>query len=95
MFDLPTLTKKQRHDHTVFRKFLLHQGFLRCQLSVYMRVLPGKEGVKKLTRKIRENRPKQGKITLISITDKQYEAILTFEDRSERREKNTEQLWLF
>jgi CRISPR-associated protein Cas2 len=95
MFDLPTLTKHQRNEHTKFRNYLLKQGFLMCQLSVYMRVLPGKEGVNKITRKIRENRPKKGKITLISITDKQYENIITFEDRIERREKNPEQLRLF
>lgn len=95
MFDLPTLTKTQRRDHTVFRNYLLKQGFLRCQFSVYMRVLPGKEGVKKLTGKIRDNRPKKGKITILTITDKQYENIVTFEDRIERREKNPEQLHLF
>lgn len=95
MFDLPTTTKKQRHDHTGFRKFLLHQGFIRCQYSVYMRVLSGKEGVNKLTQKIRNSRPQKGKITLFSITDKQYENIITFEDDLELREKNPEQLQLF
>lgn len=95
MFDLPTLTKKQRHAHTVFRNYLLNQGFLRCQLSVYMRVLPSKNAVKTLIRRIRDNRPNRGKVTMVTITDKQYEGIITFEDKLERREKNPEQLRLF
>lgn len=95
MFDLPTMTKEQRHAHTGFRNYLLKQGFLRCQFSVYMRVMSGKEAVKTLQRKIRDNRPRKGKITIIAITDKQYENIVTFEDYIERREKNPEQLHLF
>lgn len=95
MFDLPTLTKTQRRNHTLFRNYLLKQGFLRAQFSIYMRVLPGKEGVNKLVRKIRDNRPKKGRISILSITDKQYENIISFEDRVEKREKNPEQLQLF
>ena len=35
MFDLPTKTKKERHDYAVFRKNLEKDGFVMHQYSVY------------------------------------------------------------
>src|SRR3546814_3502482 len=37
MFDLPVGTKKQMHDATKFREFLLDQGFEMSKFSVYAR----------------------------------------------------------
>ena len=37
MFDLPTDDKYMRKDYTRFRKFLLEDGFIMMQYSVYMR----------------------------------------------------------
>ena len=35
MFDLPVDTKKARREYTLFRKFLLQDGFTQMQYSVY------------------------------------------------------------
>src|SRR3546814_3979615 len=43
MFDLPVGTKKQMHDATKFREFLLDQGFEMSQFSVYARFCNGKD----------------------------------------------------
>ena len=45
LFDLPTLTKKERRAASGFRNYLLDQGFEMAQYSVYMRFCAGKEQV--------------------------------------------------
>ena len=52
LFDLPTMTKAERHASGQFRKFLLDQGFEMAQLSVYLRHTNGKEAVNAIIRKI-------------------------------------------
>mgnify|MGYP002767208221 CR=1 FL=1 len=36
-FDLPTETKKDIKEYTIFRKFLLDDGFTMFQFSIYIR----------------------------------------------------------
>ena len=37
-FDLPTVTKTERRAYTLFRRFLLNDGFDMIQFSVYGRI---------------------------------------------------------
>jgi CRISPR-associated protein Cas2 len=34
-FDLPVVTSAERKEYTKFRKFLIHEGFIMMQFSVY------------------------------------------------------------
>lgn len=96
MFDLPVLTKRQRKDANKFRKFLLDEGFDRCQLSVYMRFCAGKEQTQAYTRRVESALPPSGDVRIIYITDKQYENIVGFIGASRRpANKNPEQYTLF
>jgi len=96
LFDLPTLTKRERKAAATFRKFLLDQGFEMSQLSVYMRHCVGKEQSESLTRRIEKAAPDTGKIHIVFITDKQYETILCFDGRARLpSRKNPEQYVLF
>ena len=38
MFDLPVITEKEKKIATKFRKFLLDEGFIMMQYSVYSRI---------------------------------------------------------
>ena len=40
-FDLPVVTKTHRRAYTVFRRFLLNDGYDMIQFSVYGRILNG------------------------------------------------------
>ena len=44
-FDLPTKTKKERKKYTEFRRFLLKDGFIMMQFSVYSRICKGEDSV--------------------------------------------------
>lgn len=79
LFDLPTYTKKERKTTTKFRKELLNMGFVMFQYSVY--VLPFKGYYKKnyYIDKINKIAPKNGKVVIFTITEKQFQSKITIE----------------
>ena len=95
MFDLPTATSAERKDYTRFRKFLLKNGFSMSQFSVYFRLVSSKDRVKRFEQKIASALPKQGKVQVITITDKQYENIKSYDGHDPAIVKKPDQLQLF
>lgn len=78
MFDLPTVTKKQKKAYTTFRKGLLEDGFSMMQYSVYVRHCPNKENAEVHVSRIKAAMPEEGEIRVILFTDKQFEKMRLF-----------------
>lgn len=96
MFDLPTLTKKERKRAGDFRKYLLDEGFTMAQFSVYLRFIGSREKTYAFSRRIRGRVPEQGKVSILYFTDKQFGNIETFFNANPKdTPKNPEQLMLF
>ena len=72
-FDLSVKTKTQRRVATRFRNFLLKDGYFMVQFSVYCRVCNGYDDVEKHKARIRNNRPDNGSVRMLVVTEKQYE----------------------
>lgn len=72
-FDLPVKTKTQRRVATQFRNFLIKDGCFMVQFSVYCRICNGYDDVEKHRARIRSNKPDNGSVRLLVITEKQYE----------------------
>jgi len=72
LFDLPTSSKKHRKEATKFRNFILSQGFMMLQYSIYVRVCKGQGIVDKYINKIMQNLPSSGNVRILQITEKQY-----------------------
>jgi len=83
MFDLPTYTKRDKKSYSEFRKNLLKLGFVMYQYSVY--ILPFKNYHKKdfYINKIKKIAPKNGKITILTITEKQFQNKTVIENITE------------
>lgn len=95
MFDLPTETKPQRKAATMFRDFLLDEGFERSQFSVYARFVNGKEAFQTRVRRIERALPAWGDVQILNFTDRQYRDIVHFSDQGRRAQrKNPQQLVL-
>lgn len=77
-FDLPTNTKKERHDAAVFRKRLLNDGFSMMQFSVYTRHCGSKESADVHTKRVNSLVPAKGQVSILRITDKQYGNIINY-----------------
>ena len=76
MFDLPTKTKKERHDYAVFRKNLEKDGFVMHQYSVYCRFCASLESREVHVKRVKSYMPNKGRLSIITITDKQYSGII-------------------
>lgn len=74
-FDLPNIYAKDKRNYILFRKFLINEGFLMIQESVYSKIILNSTQAKILEEKIKKNAPKKGIIQLMTITEKQYSQI--------------------
>lgn len=96
LFDLPVIEKKERKEASDFRFFLLNNGFFMSQYSIYLKVLSGRDACEKYYRLIEKNLPNQGKVDILTITDRQYENIKSFIGKTSDQKKNpSQQLLLF
>ena len=95
LFDLPVVTEKERKRAAKFRSLLLDNSFEMVQFSVYMRSCPSKEHVERMVKLIENNMPEDGKVDIISITDKQYENIVTIRGSNKLQRNNPNQYILF
>lgn len=95
-FDLPTATKKDRKAYTKFRKFLVDNGFMMIQFSVYVRICKGLDTVQMYEAYLEKNIPPKGNVRTLTITNAQYERIKVILGTEKYEEKIGErQLVLF
>lgn len=72
MFDMPTETVEERKAYRKFRKFLLSEGFIMHQFSIYSKLLLNNSANKAMIDRLQANNPKKGNITLLTVTEKQF-----------------------
>ena len=76
MFDMPTDTAEERKAYRKFRKFLLNEGFIMHQFSIYSKLLLNNTANKAMVDRLQENNPKTGNITLLTVTEKQFSRMI-------------------
>ena len=96
-FDLPVVEKEDRKIYMKFRNFLLKDGYIMLQFSVYSRICNGEDAIEKHLRRLRINLPDQGNIRCLQVTDKQYGnmKLLIGTPRKNEKKINSSQLLLF
>lgn len=96
LFDLPTDSPEARKQYTLFRKFLLQDGFTMMQYSVYMRHHASEENAQVHIQRVKQHLPADGEVRIIKITDKQFSRIEVFYGKRHKPiEKPPEQLQFF
>lgn len=76
MFDMPTDTAEERKAYRKFRKFLLSEGFIMHQFSIYSKLLLNNSANTAMIARLKENNPKKGSITLLTVTEKQFSRMI-------------------
>lgn len=71
-FDLPVLTSENRRAYAKFRRFLLKNGFLMLQESIYCKLALNSSAVNAIVDNVHKNKPEEGLIQLLTVTEKQY-----------------------
>lgn len=75
MFDLPSVSSSERKEYTKFRKHLMKSGFLMMQESVYCKLVQNATAADLLVDSIRKNKPSDGLVQVLKITEKQFSKI--------------------
>lgn len=69
-FDLPVVSKSDRRAYTVFRRFLLNDGYDMIQFSIYGRILNGNDAEDKHMKRLLANLPPEGSVRVLTVTGK-------------------------
>ena len=75
MFDLPVLTLEERREYTKFRKYLIKNGFLMMQESIYCKLAQNQTAADLIVENLKKNKPVKGFVQVMKITEKQYSRI--------------------
>jgi CRISPR-associated protein Cas2 len=95
-FDLPTESRKERREATLFRKNLIKDGFTMFQYSIYVRHCPSRENADVHTKRVKNFLPETGDVVIFSITDKQFGMMELFNKaKPATRPETPQQLELF
>ncbi len=96
-FDLPMVTRAEKRAYTVFRRFLLNDGYDMIQFSVYGRILNGSDAEQKHLKRLTANLPPAGSVRVLTVTEKQYASMLLLVGLPLFQEKkvNASQMMLF
>ena len=87
MFDLPMENNLEKREYRYFRKFLIQNGFLMLQYSIYIRICTNQDMADNYMAKIERNIPADGSIRGLIITEKQYEKMKIFLGNKSKNEK--------
>lgn len=71
-FDLPMKSKKERKIYTDFHKWLIKNGYIMMQYSIYTKIFSNRDACVNHIPIIKRNVPKQGQIRIMMVTEKQY-----------------------
>lgn len=74
-FDLPVMTKTDRRNYALFRKYLIQNGYMMMQFSVYCKIFANRDAAVKHAAMLYQNIPPKGQIRLLLVTEKQYAKI--------------------
>jgi len=72
-FDLPVVEKEERKAYQEFRNFLLTDGYIMMQFSVYVRALVTYSRMQTHIRRLEQNLPPEGSIRALYVTQSQWE----------------------
>lgn len=72
LYDLPMSDGEDRGAYSRFHRYLIKNGFLMLQESVYCKLALNQTAVNVIMDKLRKNKPPEGLIQVLCITEKQF-----------------------
>ena len=72
MFDFPVTTAEKRREYSRFRRYLIKNGFIMLQESVYCKLALNTTVSNAIVSSIRKNNPPEGLVQVLTITEKQF-----------------------
>ncbi len=75
MFDLPTETLVDMREYRKFRQFLIKNGFLMMQESIYIKLALNTPTAEQYRKIVRKHLPENGLVQMLTITEKQFQSM--------------------
>lgn len=72
MFDLPTFSLQDLREYRKFRKFLIENGFIMMQESIYTKLLLNAASANLMSKQVKKVVPKDGLVQMLIVTEKQF-----------------------
>lgn len=96
-FDLPVTTKEKKRAYTLFRRFLIQDGYDMVQWSVYGRVVNGNDDAEKHLNRLSRNLPEEGSVRCLQVSEKQFSSmkLLVGTQKFQEKKVNDAQILLF
>lgn len=76
-FDLPSKSSQDLREYRKFHKFLIENGFMMLQESVYIKMVLNSTAGENFIQRIKNNMPEQGLVQILTITEKQFQKMQT------------------
>lgn len=94
LFDMPVLTDEERREYVHFRNFIMDDGFMMLQYSVYTRYCANDTDAEKHCKRIQDNKPKYGNVRILKITENQFTSMVLVQGEKTAQEavETSEQL---
>lgn len=74
-FDLPVASTQDRREYSRFHRFLIKNGFMMMQESVYCKLALNANVQASLLANIRKHKPPKGIVQILNVTEKQFSKI--------------------
>ena len=71
-FDVPVTTLENRREYNRFRKYLLRNGFMMLQESVYCKLALNAVVAGAVISNVKLNLPREGLVELLTVTERQF-----------------------
>lgn len=71
-YDLPMNEEKEKRIYNRFRKYLIRNGYMQIQFSVYSKIFSNRDSAIKHISVLKNNLPPEGSVRTMLVTEKQY-----------------------
>lgn len=88
-FDLPMVTNEEKRIYRKFTKYLISEGYIRVQYSVFSKLCINVDSAKTYSKRLKLNSPNNGDVRYLIITEKQYQGIVDLNNKHSLQEKIT------
>ena len=93
-FDLPTQTVVDGHNYRQFHKFLVKNGFIMTQYSVYSKLVLNSTQAKSVKDLLVKNLPAKGQVQCLQITERQFAGIEYMVGKNQSRIIDSDERWV-
>lgn len=81
-FDLPMDTASHRRNYAAFRKYLVKNGYIMMQESVYSKLAINDRVADVLIGRLRRHRPPAGLVQVLKVTERQFASMVCIAGRA-------------